>query len=179
MRIINQAKKWTALSLFMAVVVLFTVRLGTDLHQVSASMINRPLPAFYAYDLENMLQVYNKDSFLGKVTVLHIWSSWCHDCEQDTRLLLSLATDKRIHFIGLNYLDNREKAMDWLRIYGNPYAGVIFDSTGHLAYQLGAYAVPETYLIDRKGLVRYKIAGTLTQDRWERKLEPLIALYQE
>lgn len=177
MRIIAWGKKWMPLVAFSTIVMLFALRLDVHLHQVSASMINKPLPVFYAYDLQRLSQVYNKNNFLGKVSVLHIWSSWCRACEQDNQLLLSLARDKRVRFIGVNYLDNREEALNWLSIYGNPYKGIIFDSTGRFAHQLGVYAAPETYLIDRKGFIRYKVVGKLTRELWNRKIEPLISLY--
>jgi cytochrome c biogenesis protein CcmG/thiol:disulfide interchange protein DsbE len=179
MGILVWAKKWLPLGAFIAVLVLFAWRLGVRLHQVSASMINKPLPVFYAYDLQRLSHVYDRSAFLGKVTILHVWSSWCRDCEQDNRLLLSHSADKRVRIMGVNYIDDREEALDWLSVYGNPYKGIIFDSTGRLARRLGVYATPETYLIDRKGIIRYKVVGNLTRDLWERKLEPLISRYKE
>jgi cytochrome c biogenesis protein CcmG/thiol:disulfide interchange protein DsbE len=123
--------------------------------------------------------VINEKEFLGKISLLNIWSSWCISCRYEHDILLDIAKDNKISVYGLNYRDNRDDALSMLNNYGNPYKKIIFDPKGDLAINLGVYGTPETYLIDRDGIIRYSIIGPLSWDVWRSKVVKILAMLGE
>ncbi len=115
----------------------------------------------------------NKD-FLGKVTIVNVWATWCHACATEYDMLLELAQDNQVIFYGLVYKDNPEAVKKWIAKYGNPYRMIAVDQTGDTAIDWGVYGTPETFIIDKKGVIRYKQIGPITADVWEQTLKPLI-----
>jgi len=148
--------------------------LSKDDRYTSVSMINKPFPNFYEYDLQRLSKVITREDLLGFTTLVHVWSSSCNSCSKDNAFLLKLAKDKKIKLVGINYIDDREAALDFLNAYGNPYSKIIFDASGNLSMSIGAYGVPETYVVDRKGVVRYKVSSGLNDSVLKNKILPII-----
>ena len=117
-------------------------------------------------------------SFQGQVSLLNVWASWCVSCRQEHPLLLELAKAGQVPIYGLNYKDQRDDALGWLGRLGNPYRASAFDADGKVGIDWGVYGVPETFVIDRKGIIRYKFTGPLTREAWDRTLLPLIQKLQ-
>ncbi|MBT4884602.1 MAG: DsbE family thiol:disulfide interchange protein [Legionellales bacterium] len=159
---------------FLLISILLFKSLTKDDRYTSASMINKPFPDFYEYDLQRLSKIITRDDLLGVTTLVHVWSSSCNSCSKDNVVLLKLANSKKIKLIGINYLDDREAALDFLNSYGNPYSKIIFDATGNLSMRIGAYGVPETYIVDKKGIIRYKLSSGLNDVVLETKLFPII-----
>jgi cytochrome c biogenesis protein CcmG/thiol:disulfide interchange protein DsbE len=106
--------------------------------------------------------------------MLNAWASWCVACREEHPVLLDFAQTRTIPVLGLNYRDTRVDGMRWLAQFGNPYATSAFDEAGHVGMDFGVYAVPETFLIDKKGIIRFKQIGAVTPELIHDKLLPLI-----
>ena len=145
-----------------------------DTHFVSTGMINEPFPEFAKYELRNLTKVLSKRDILGKTTILTVWSSWCRDCEKDFSSLAEYKNTSDVALYGLDFRDSREEALDFLHFNGNPFSIIIFDPYGSLSNLIGAYDVPETYVIDRDGIVRYKIVEPLTPKMLREKINPIV-----
>lgn len=112
--------------------------------------------------------------FMGNVTVLNVWASWCVPCHEEAPLLLKLADDKRIRVAGINYKDQPDNARRFLGRYGNPFAASGADPSGRTAIEWGVYGVPETFVIGRDGRIAYKLVGPISDDNLEKVLKPAI-----
>ena len=110
----------------------------------------------------------------GKVWVLNVWASWCTPCREEHPLVIALANSKRVPIYGLNYKDQGPAATRWLQQLGNPYTATLVDADGRVGIDFGVYGVPETFVIDGQGIVRYKHIGPLTADAVRTKLEPVL-----
>ena len=107
----------------------------------------------------------------GKPAILHVWASWCATCAEEQVFLLSLA-QSGVRIYGLNYKDEVNNAQQWLETWGNPYYMSGRDEDGRVAIDLGVYGTPETFLIDAKGVIRYRHVGALNQTVWDRVVQP-------
>jgi cytochrome c biogenesis protein CcmG, thiol:disulfide interchange protein DsbE len=124
--------------------------------------------------LHTNTQMFNQKEFLGHVSLLNVWATWCSVCRQEHAELMDIARSHQVVITGLDYKDNARDAIRWLAELGNPYQAVVFDEAGKLAMDLGVYGTPETYLIDSKGIIRYRHVGLMTKQDWEQTLLPLI-----
>lgn len=169
-------KPRSALPLFFFVLIIILLWRGLSLHpsQVPSPLINKPAPTFQLPELFNAKQTISDKNFLGHVTLLNVWATWCYECAAEHDFLVQLAHDDHVIFYGLNYKDDATKAQDFLKKYGNPYQRIAIDQAGVVAIDWGVYGAPETFIIDKKGIIRYKEIGPLTQDVWDRDLKPLI-----
>lgn len=149
---------------------------GLSLHpeKVPSPLINKPAPKFQLPLLLYPDKVTSNKDFVGRITLLNVWASWCYACAQEHDLLLELAKNEYIALYGLNYKDDSVAAKKWLNDYGNPYQIIAVDKAGHVAIDFGVYGSPETFVIDKKGVVRYKHIGPLTPDSWKQNFIPLI-----
>jgi cytochrome c biogenesis protein CcmG/thiol:disulfide interchange protein DsbE len=110
----------------------------------------------------------------GKVWLLNVWASWCVSCRVEHPLLVEMAKKNVVPIVGLNYKDKREDGMQWLGKFGNPYTLSAYDADGRVGIDYGVYGVPETFVIDKLGVIRYKQIGPITPEALEKQLLPLI-----
>ncbi|MDX1451924.1 MAG: DsbE family thiol:disulfide interchange protein [Oleiphilaceae bacterium] len=157
--------------------ILFTA-IGKDPTRLETARLNDPIPAFKLQDLDNAKRMVDESVLKGKVRLLNVWATWCPACRAEHDYLQYLA-NQGVPIIGLNYKDDREAALKWLKQLGNPYEMNIYDPKGSLGFDLGVYGAPETYVIDAKGLVRYRHVGEVNARIWESKLAPLVRALQE
>lgn len=162
------------LVLFLTLVGFLGWGLRHDPHQLPSTLIGKAVPAFQADSLMQPGPI-DQTVFKGKITLLNVWASWCTACQAEHAFLWQLAQSGKVQLVGLNYKDDALIAKQWLLQMNNPYQAVIIDATGQLASQLGVYGTPETFLIDRAGIIRYRLTGPLTQKIWQRVLQPKIA----
>lgn len=160
------------LVLFLCVIIVLWRGLSLHPNQLPSPLIDKPAPVFQLPVLSKGT-VSNK-IFLGKVSLLNVWATWCEACAEEHEFLLRLANDEHIVIYGLNYKDDPLAAKKWLTQYGNPYQTVAIDRDGTVAIDWGVYGTPETFVIDKKGVVRYKHIGVVTAEVWEQKLKPLM-----
>ncbi len=164
---------WT-IGAFVALVVLLAVGLRLNPREVPSPLIGKPAPAFELPLLMEPAKKFSEKDMIGKVWILNVWASWCPPCLVEHPVVTQVARSGMAPVIGLNYKDARDEALPWLKRNGNPYQLIAFDENGRIGIDYGVYGVPETYVIDRKGVIRYKHIGPLTADVVQKKLAPLV-----
>lgn len=159
--------------LIAGLIVLFARGLELDPQKVPSPFIGQPVPAFDLPQLADATQRINEASLQGEISLFNVWATWCGGCRAEHDVLLDLAR-AGIPIIGLNWKDDRDKAQQWLKQLGDPYRAVAFDDVGQTAINWGVYGAPETFLIDRQGIIRHKFIGPLTRDIVKNELVPLL-----
>ena len=162
------------LGLFCALVAFLAVGLRLDPKEVPSPLIGKPAPDFQLTRLEDARQTLSRSDMLGQVWMLNVWASWCVACRQEHPLLVDLAGRRVLPIVGLDYKDQRPEATLNLVRYGNPYTTSIFDPDGRVGIDWGVYGVPETFIVDRAGVIRFKHIGPLTPEVIRDKIEPLV-----
>jgi len=161
---------------FVALVVLFAFGLNPhrDIHALPSPLIGKPAPAFTLTDVLDASRPVSNAVFKGQVYILNVWGTWCAACREEHEALLAIAQTHVVPMIGLVYMDDRDKAKQWLQQLGNPYQAVAFDTDGRTAIDWGVYGAPETFLVDGQGRVIYKFISPMTQQVWEQDFLPRI-----
>lgn len=166
------------LGLFIGLVSLLAVGLKLNPREVPSPLIGKPAPTFELTSLQEPEVRLSSEMFKGKVSLLNVWASWCVACRQEHPYLLQLAREGVLIY-GLDYKDTRTAGMRWLSTLGNPYQAVAFDEDGKAGIDWGVYGVPETFVIDKQGVIRYKQIGPITPQVWKEKIAPLIAYLEK
>jgi cytochrome c biogenesis protein CcmG/thiol:disulfide interchange protein DsbE len=164
---------WTIMG-FALLVALLAVGLRLDPREVPSPLIGKPAPAFELPLLAAPAKTFSQKEMLGRVWIMNVWASWCPPCLVEHPVITRIASEKIAPVVGLNYKDTREDALPWLARNGNPFELTVFDASGRIGIDYGVYGVPETYVIDRQGVIRYKHIGPVTPEVVQKKIEPLI-----
>jgi cytochrome c biogenesis protein CcmG/thiol:disulfide interchange protein DsbE len=159
---------------FAALVAILAIGLTLDPREVPSPLINKPAPAFNLPQLDRPEMTISQKDMLGKVWMLNVWASWCVSCREEHPTVLALARTGVVPVIGLNYKDERAAGLQWLERLGNPYQTSAFDHDGRVGIDYGVYGVPETYVIDKAGVIRYKRIGVVTPEVVRDKILPLV-----
>jgi cytochrome c biogenesis protein CcmG/thiol:disulfide interchange protein DsbE len=162
------------LGIFVALVLFLGIGLRLNPREVPSPFIGKPAPAFSLAQLNDADKTIAPQDMLGKVWLLNVWASWCVSCRQEHPVLMDFSAKSIVPIIGLNYKDGREDGIGWLRQFGNPYQLSAFDAKGKVGIDYGVYGVPETFVIDKRGVIRYKHIGPVTPEVIAEKLLPLI-----
>ncbi|WP_423906052.1 DsbE family thiol:disulfide interchange protein [Candidatus Spongiihabitans sp.] len=177
-------------TVFIVVVGFLAIGLNRNPGEVPSPFIGKPAPEFSLPTLitseqsQMMSTPYKKDrlfkkDLLGKVWLFNVWASWCVACRDEHPLLVQLSHSGLADIVGLNYKDSVAEARKWLQQFGNPYTVIALDQTGDVGIDYGVYGVPETFVIDKQGIVRLKHIGPLTNDDVQNKIIPLVISLQE
>ena len=169
-----KAKFLIPLGLFVVLVMFLAVGLGLDPRDVPSPLVNKPAPAFKVSQLEQADLQFSPEVLKGKVWLLNVWASWCVACREEHPVLLEFSRSRMIPIVGLDYRDQRKDAMNVIRRSGNPYDLIAFDGDGRVGIDYGVYGVPESYLIDKAGMIRYKHTGPITDEALQKTIIPLI-----
>ena len=161
------------LILFVVLVVFLLVGLRRDPHEVPSPLINKPAPDFQLPQLQKATAAFSAKEMRGKVWLLNFWGTWCVACREEHPLLVQFAKTGVVPIYGVDYKDERAAALQWLDEFGNPYSLTVFDVDGRVSIDYGVYGAPESYLIDRNGVIRFKQIGPITEDVWQNKILPL------
>ena len=159
---------------FLVMVVFLGIGLKLDPHEVPSPLINKPAPAFTLPELHEPQKTFSPADMKGKVWLLNVWASWCVSCRQEHVYLTEFARNGSMNLMGLNYKDEPAAAMQWLERLGNPYKISISDIDGMAGLDWGVYGVPETFIIDKKGIVRHKQTGPVDPTILQTIIMPLI-----
>ena len=162
------------LLVFAGLVVLFVIGMQMDPRRVPSPLIGKPLPEFDLTQLHDQTRNLDNRKFLGEVVLINFWASWCVSCRYEHPILLEYARSGNASVYGMNYKDTREDALRWLSEYDNPYKLSAFDPQGRTGIDFGLYGVPETYVVDQQGIIRYKHIGPISQEDMDGKIVPLI-----
>ena len=170
-----KAKFLVPLLIFIILVAFLAIGLNRDPHEVPSPLINKAAPAFDIAQLERPNKNFSPISMKGQVWILNVWASWCVACREEHPVLVELAKSQIAPVIGLDYKDKREDALAMLARQGNPYALSAFDGNGRVGIDYGVYGVPETYIIDKAGIIRFKHIGPITTELLNQKIYPLVS----
>lgn len=163
------------LAAFLALAVLLGVGLGLNPREVPSPLVGKPAPDFELPQLHRPDAKFSKADMLGKVWMLNVWASWCASCRDEHPVLVQLAKSGVVPIVGLNYKDKRDEGIAWLLRFGDPYLVSAFDEQGRIGIDYGVYGVPETYVIDKRGVIRYKRIGIVTPEIASSKILPLVS----
>jgi len=166
------------LVIFLVMVGFLFIGLNLDPREVPSPLVGKPAPQFSLPRLDNPEQVFSGNDMLGKVWLLNVWASWCGACKEEHPLLVSLAKTGFVPVVGLDYKDTRDEAQQWLTQGGNPYMATVMDVDGRVGINYGVYGVPETYVIDKKGIIAYKKTGPITMQSLREVIVPLVKKLQ-
>ncbi len=168
--------RYWLLPLFVFIILVGFLGAGLRLNprEVPSPLIDKPTPAFRIPQLHDAGKTIDPQDMKGRVWLLNVWASWCAACRQEHPLLVEVARRNIVPIVGLNYKDTRDAAQNWLQEIGNPYVLSAFDADGRVGIDYGVYGVPETFLIDQQGIIRYKHIGPITARALETELLPRI-----
>ena len=170
-------KRWqylAPLALFAVLLGFLAVGLNLNPREVPSPLIGKPAPAFELTRLDDPALKITRADLLGQVWILNVWASWCVACRQEHPLLVDFAKRSTVPLYGLNYKDKRNDGLAWLARFGNPYKASLFDIDGRVGIDFGVYGVPETFVIDKQGVIRFKQIGPVTPEVLRDQIEPLL-----
>lgn len=147
---------------------------GKDPREIASPLIDKAAPDFSLPLLHEPSKKMSPADMKGKVWLLNVWASWCGACKDEHPVLMELSRQNILPIVGVDYKDKREDGTATLNKAGDPYTLVIADADGKALFNYGVYGVPETYVIDKQGVIRYKLTGALTAQNWKNTLLPLI-----
>lgn len=167
------------LIVFIVLVVFLAIGLTKDPRKLPSPFIGKTAPDFTLPLLHKSGETFSPKSMLGKVWILNVWASWCVSCRAEHQVLNDLIRNNKVNLIGLNYKDEVVDARRWLRSYGDPYQLSVSDIEGMAGIEWGVYGVPETFVMDKKGIVRFKHTGPVSNIDVRGKIIPLIKLLEK
>ena len=162
------------LVVFLLLVGFFAVGLTRDPHALPSPFIGKPAPGFRLEQLHDETLAFAPADMKGKVWMLNVWASWCVSCRVEHPLLVEMSRRGIVPIVGLNYKDTRAEGRQWLAKFGDPYALSAFDVDGKVGIDYGVYGVPETFVIDKQGVIRYKQIGPVTPEALRDTILPLV-----
>jgi len=172
------AKTPKVITLFVPLILFFIVciflfrGLYSDPRKLDSALVGKPVPQFVLQDIYDPNKQHDASVLQGKKMLLNVWATWCPTCYAEHTFLNQLAGEG-IYIVGLNYKDERKKAIQWLTDLKDPYKISLFDGNGMLGMDLGVYGAPETYFIDSKGIIQYRHVGDLNARVWDDQLKAL------
>ena len=162
------------LGLFVVVVGFLAVGLTLNPHEVPSPLVGKEAPDFALPQLHDPEKLFSPKELAGTVWLLNVWASWCGGCKDEHPVLMQLAKAGEVPIYGMDYKDQRDDALTWLRRWGNPYPVIAVDQSGRVGIDYGVYGVPETYVIDKAGVIRFKQIGPVDQAVLQKKILPLV-----
>ena len=167
------------LGIFSVLIVFLAVGLGLKPREVPSPFIGKPVPEFSLPELMDEGKVIAPEALKGKVWMLNVFASWCVSCRAEHDVLTRFINSEKVPVLGLNYKDEPKDAKEWLAELGNPYQHIAVDYKGQVGIDLGVYGVPETFVIDKKGIIRHKSTGPVFDETVRNDLLPLILKLRE
>jgi cytochrome c biogenesis protein CcmG/thiol:disulfide interchange protein DsbE len=159
---------------FLILVGFFAAGLRLDPREVPSPLIGKPTPAFRLPVLNEAGKTFSPEDMRGQVWLLNVWASWCGACREEHPLLMEMSRSGALPLVGLDYKDTDADGAGVLTQAGNPYKVVATDVDGRVGIDYGVYGVPETYVIDKAGIIRYKQIGPITEESLRDKIMPLV-----
>ena len=169
----SRASLFVPLGVFVLIVVIGYVgfNLG-DRNVLPSALLERPFPEFSAPRIDQPEVIVSRADILGRPTLVNVWATWCPTCKAEHAELMRIADISDVYLVGLNYKDDRAKALRWLAEFGDPYDVVIMDHDGAIGVELGVYGAPETFLLNAQGEVVYKRVGDVNRRIWLDEIAP-------
>jgi len=152
--------------LFVLIVFFYLLVIERDPSELPSVLIDKKVPIFETESLLNKKKFISKNEFGSEITLVNFFATWCSPCREEHVYLLRLSDEKGLKIIGVNYKDNPNKAVKWLEELGNPYSDGIVDSKGLIGIDWGVYGIPETYIVNSKGIIKYRLVGPITKKKY-------------
>jgi cytochrome c biogenesis protein CcmG/thiol:disulfide interchange protein DsbE len=172
-------KRLIPFAIFIVLVAFLGIGLKLNPREVPSPLIGKPAPAFSLPLLADPAKTMSPADLRGQVWLLNVWASWCVSCRQEHEVLLDLSKQGVVPIYGMDYKDQPQDALNWLQRLGNPYVASVVDAEGRTGIDYGVYGVPETYVIDKAGVIRYKLTGPVTPENLEKTILPLVKELQK
>jgi len=169
-----KAKHWIPLALFGVLVSFLSIGLTRDPHELPSPLIDKPAPRFNLPKVAAADQRFAPADLKGQVWMLNVWASWCTACREEHPTLLEFSRTQQVMLVGLDYKDQRADALKFLARQGDPYQFSALDLDGRAGIDWGVYGVPETFVVDKQGVIRYKQVGPMTPEALQGTILPLI-----
>ena len=162
------------LIIFVVLSVFLYIGLSLNPREVPSPFINKPAPDFQLQNLHAMNELFSNNDMKGQVWLLNVWASWCVACRQEHPILVEMARRGEVPLYGLNYKDAPTQAKRWLEEHGNPYKLSAVDYEGKVGIDYGVYGVPETFIIDKEGIIRHKVIGPISVPELQNCVMPVV-----
>ena len=170
-----KVKHLIPLAIFLVIAVFLGIGLTRDPRKLPSTMIDKPAPQFTLKQVQSPEKSFSPQDMKGQVWMLNVWASWCVACREEHPLLVEIGRSGVVPLVGLDYKDQPQDALKLLAREGNPYTLSALDLEGKVGIEFGVYGVPETFIIDKKGVIRHKQIGPITPDSLQNEILPLIA----
>lgn len=167
-------KRLIPLIIFVVLAGFLYVSLGSDPRQLPSPLLGKTFPKAVGTDLFSGEVIDLSDEFSKGISLVNVWASWCTTCRKEHQMLLNISQNENIQLIGIAYKDTKADAQKYLKAAGNPFDLVVFDPYGNIGLDLGVYATPETFLVDKQGLILYKHVGEINSRAWKEDFEPIL-----
>ena len=151
---------------FVLLVFFYLLLIERDPSELPSVLIDKKVPIFETESLLNKKKFISKNEFGSEITLVNFFATWCAPCRDEHVYIKRLSDEKGLKIIGVNYKDDLNKAVKWLKELGNPYSDVIVDNKGLLGIDWGVYGIPETFVVDSKGIIKYRLVGSITKKNY-------------
>ena len=159
-------KKILPLLVFLVVGVFLFLSLNSDPNKLPSPLVGKKFPIIEGTDFYSNETVKLNDLMDNNLALVNVWASWCVTCRKEHQVIMNIAKNNKLKLIGINYKDTKSDGEEYLKVMGNPFDEIIFDPKGQVGMELGVYATPETFLINREGLIIHKHIGEITEKDW-------------
>ncbi len=153
--------------------------LGRDTKKLPSPLIGKAFPNLEVEDFQTREKYQLQSRLKNKVSLVNVWASWCVTCRAEHQMLKKIAKVSSVQMVGVNYKDTKKEGKRFLKILGNPFDFIVFDDKGKLGLELGVYATPETFIVDKDGVIQFKRIGEITPQIWQEQMLPLIDKLQK
>ena len=149
---------------------IFFYLLSTDRNpsEIPSNLLNKTVPIFEAESLFKNEKFISLNEFKDEITLVNFFATWCKPCRDEHIYIKRFADQKNIKVIGINYKDNQKKTKKWLNDLGNPYKDILIDQNGNIAIDCGVYGIPETFIINSNGIIKYRHVGPITEKEFKK-----------
>ena len=163
-------KKLIPLIIFIVIAVFLFLSLNSNKGELPSPLLGKMFPSIEGKDFYTDETIKVADLLDNKMTLVNVWASWCTTCRKEHQMIMNIAKNTDLQLIGINYKDTRVNGAQYLEIMGNPFDEILFDPDGKIGMDLGVYATPETFLVDKKGMILYKHIGEIDQNIWDKNI---------
>ena len=163
-------KKLIPLIIFIVIAVFLFLSLNSNKGELPSPLLGKMFPSIEGKDFYTDETIKVADLLDNKMTLVNVWASWCTTCRKEHQMIMNIAKNTDLQLIGINYKDTRVNGAQYLEIMGNPFDEILFDPDGKIGMDLGVYATPETFLVDKKGMILYKHIGEIDQNVWDKNI---------
>ena len=156
--------------LFILILIIFFYLLIIERNpsKIPSALLNNSIPKFETDSLLKNKKFYSSEEFGNEIIIVNFFATWCKPCRDEHAYIKKFSSEKKIKVIGINYKDNPEKARDWLKKLGNPYSNIAIDKKGKIAIDWGVYGIPETFIVNSNGIIKYRHVGAITKSIYKK-----------